>query len=83
MDGLEATRRIRQFEQEEPGRPRAHIIAMTASVLESDRLSCINAGMDDFIPKPVRKAELIRALDRALDRPSSPPTPTPPSAPPA
>jgi CheY-like chemotaxis protein len=79
MDGLEATRRIRQFEQEEPGRPRAHIIAMTASVLESDRLQCLNAGMDDFIPKPVRKAELIRALDRALDRPSSPPTPTPPS----
>ncbi len=83
MDGLEATRRIRQFEQEEPGRPRAHIIAMTASVLESDRLLCLNAGMDDFIPKPVRKAELIRALDRALDRPYSPPTPTPSSAPPS
>ncbi len=79
MDGFEATRRIRRLEQAEPGRPRTHIIAMTASVLERDRQLCLNAGMDDFIPKPVRKAELVRALDRALGRPAPGPTPNSPA----
>ena len=69
MDGFEATRRIRILEKAEPGRPRAHIVAMTASVLERDRQLCIAAGMDDFVAKPVRKAELIRALRKALPVP--------------
>jgi signal transduction histidine kinase/CheY-like chemotaxis protein len=69
MDGFEATRRIRILEKAEPGRPRAHVVAMTASVLERDRQLCIAAGMDDFVAKPVRKAELIRALRKALPVP--------------
>jgi signal transduction histidine kinase/CheY-like chemotaxis protein len=69
MDGFEATRRIRNLEKAEPGRPRAYIVAMTASVLERDRQLCIAAGMDDFVAKPVRKAELIRALRKVLPVP--------------
>jgi len=69
MDGFEATRRIRNLEKAEPGRPRAHIVALTASVLERDRQLCITAGMDDFVAKPVRKAELIRALRKVLPVP--------------
>lgn len=69
MDGFEATRRIRILEKAEPGRPRAHIVAMTASVLERDRQLCIAAGMDDFLAKPVRKAELIRALRKVIPIP--------------
>jgi signal transduction histidine kinase/DNA-binding response OmpR family regulator len=54
MDGLEASRRIRKIEGER-GWPRTPIIAATAHVLEEDRQRCRDAGMDDFISKPIRK----------------------------
>ncbi len=51
MDGLEATRRIRKGldEQQQPV-----IIAMTANALQEDKKKCINAGMDDFMVKPIK-----------------------------
>ncbi|HZU87375.1 MAG TPA: GAF domain-containing protein, partial [Anaerolineaceae bacterium] len=61
MDGLEATRRIRQ---ELPAERQPHIIAMTANVLTGDRERCIQAGMDDYISKPVKRDDLLRALGR-------------------
>jgi CheY-like chemotaxis protein len=61
MDGLEASRRIRK--QWLDGRPR--IIAMTASAMRGDKESCLAAGMDDYITKPVRIDELKAALDRS------------------
>jgi signal transduction histidine kinase/ActR/RegA family two-component response regulator len=65
MDGLEATRIIvREMPQEQ--RPR--IVAMTASVLGKDRSVCLEAGMDDFVSKPVRVKELVRALERCGGR---------------
>ncbi|MFN8059973.1 MAG: ATP-binding protein [Vicinamibacterales bacterium] len=61
MDGLEATRQIRQA-PERYGRP--WIIALTAHALESDRRQCLEAGMNDFLTKPVRLADMEAALAR-------------------
>jgi PAS domain S-box-containing protein len=53
MDGLEATRRIRQAETAGRRKKRTPIIALTASTLEGDRQICIDVGMDDFLAKPL------------------------------
>lgn len=58
LDGLEATRRIRQ-QIDNPSLP---IIAMTAHALEEDRLKCLEAGMDDFISKPIVDAKLYELM---------------------
>ena len=58
MDGLEATRRFRQTEQ---GR-RTPIVAMTANAMQGDRDLCIDAGMDDYLSKPIETTELQRVL---------------------
>ena len=59
MDGLEATRTIcREWELER--RPR--IVAMTAAATKEDRESCLSAGMDDYVSKPIRVEELVKAL---------------------
>ncbi len=62
MDGLEATRRIRD---EFASDAQPYIVAMTASVTVQDRARCLSAGMDDYIGKPFRVEELVRALKRA------------------
>ena len=62
MDGFEATRAIRVAEGDD-GR-RVPIIAMTAAVLQHDRERCYQAGMDDFIAKPMDLEDLKRMLDR-------------------
>jgi two-component system sensor histidine kinase/response regulator len=59
MDGFDATRRIRQMQA---GGPRTPIIALTAAVLEEERQQCYEAGMDDFLSKPLSPADLKRAL---------------------
>ncbi|MGL5510445.1 MAG: response regulator, partial [Microcoleaceae cyanobacterium] len=59
MDGLEATRRICRHYQEK----RPYIIAMTANAMQGDREKCLEAGMDDYITKPIRRDELIKALN--------------------
>src|SRR5688572_23580836 len=67
MDGFEATRLIRAREREK-GR-RTPIIAVTAFVLAGDRERCLEAGMDDYVGKPVRPdvlAQKLAALVRAL-----------------
>jgi PAS domain S-box-containing protein len=58
MDGLEATRHIRRLFA---GRPK--IIALTASALKEDREMCLQAGMNDFLSKPIRLQDLKVALD--------------------
>jgi PAS domain S-box-containing protein len=61
LDGLGATRRIcRRWSADE--RPR--IIAMTANAMPEDRDACFAAGMDDYVPKPIRPEELTEALGR-------------------
>lgn len=64
MDGFEATRRIRAGECGLPAR-NTFIAAMTANAMEGDRERCLNAGMDDYLSKPVNKLELLALLERA------------------
>ena len=64
LDGLEATRRIRA---RWPGR-HLRIVAMTANAMAGDREACLEAGMDDYISKPIRPAELRAVLERTPAR---------------
>jgi signal transduction histidine kinase/DNA-binding response OmpR family regulator len=61
MDGYEATRQIRASEGQDERTP---IIAMTANVMKGDREACLASGMDDFLPKPYRQADLMSILAR-------------------
>lgn len=65
MDGIEATRRIRQ---EIPPSDQPRIIAMTANAMRGDREACLMAGMDDYISKPIHLDELINNLNRCQTR---------------
>ena len=65
MDGLEATRLIcAQW----PKAQRPYIVAMTAHALTGDYEKCIDAGMDNYISKPIRLDKLVAALKRAARR---------------
>jgi len=64
MDGYEATRRLRRLE----GGGRVVVVAMTANALEGDRKRCLEAGMDDYLPKPLRREALAAALAAGADR---------------
>jgi len=66
MDGLEATREIRKIEKNQSLEDKSYIVAMTANALEDDRRACIDAGMDDFISKPVQISELQDVISKAL-----------------
>jgi signal transduction histidine kinase/ligand-binding sensor domain-containing protein/ActR/RegA family two-component response regulator len=67
MDGLEATRQLRAG----AGRnARTAIIALTANGFETDRQSCLAAGMSDFLPKPIDKKALRDALERSGAKPA-------------
>lgn len=77
MDGLEASRRI---VQRYPREERPRIIAMTANAMPGDRESCLAAGMDDYLAKPIELRELRAALEsttgaREAARPHRPETP--------
>jgi CheY-like chemotaxis protein len=65
LDGLEATRRIRR---DRPAVHGPHIVAMTANALEGDRETCLAAGMDDYVSKPIRPEALAAALLRTPGR---------------
>jgi signal transduction histidine kinase/CheY-like chemotaxis protein len=77
MDGFEATRRIRA-EEAATGR-RTPIVALTAHAMKGDRERCLEAGMDDYVSKPLRAADLSEVLARVAG-PGASSTDDPPEA---
>ncbi len=69
MDGLAATRAIREIERTKGGH--TPIVALTAHVLEGDRVRCRMAGMDGYVSKPLRVTDLFQAISEVLPRTES------------
>ena len=63
LDGYDATRELRRLEQ---GRRRTPVVAMTAHSMEGDRERCLEAGMDDYLAKPLRQADLDATITSTL-----------------
>ena len=68
VDGYEATRRIRKREPSgnRDSRSEVPIIALTADALPADREACLAAGMNDFLPKPLKREKLFAAVRKWL-----------------
>jgi PAS domain S-box-containing protein len=79
VDGFEATRQIRQAEETNPAKPPRYtpIIALTANAINGDRERCLEAGMNDYVSKPIDPNRLIDAIQKLLAR-SDHASPTPP-----
>ena len=63
MDGLQATRELRR---REAGGPRTPVVALTANAMDGDREACLQAGMDEYLPKPVHQDDLHAMLGKLL-----------------
>ncbi len=70
MNGYEATAAIRELQQQ--GGPRVPIVAMTAHAMKGDRERCLEAGMDDYVSKPIQ-ADLLLAMVEKLTADAAPP----------
>ena len=70
MDGYEATRQIRNSQSAIPN-PKIPIVAMTAHAMQGAREECLEAGMDDFISKPVNPRELLRVIEAWVIKPEA------------
>jgi CheY-like chemotaxis protein len=64
-DGFEATQDIRDYEKQQGMTP-TPIIALTASVVDDDIQKCFDAGMDAYVPKPVRREKLLHEMSNYL-----------------
>ncbi|NMF59292.1 PAS domain-containing protein [Pseudanabaena yagii] len=62
MNGLTATRLIREYLNNQQNAKQVRIVAMTANAMVEDRQSCLEAGMDDYISKPINVQEIIRII---------------------
>jgi len=68
MDGFEATAELRR--REKTSGVRIPIVALTANAMPGDRERCLAAGMDGFVTKPMKKAELLQAINDAMKSPA-------------
>jgi CheY-like chemotaxis protein len=68
LDGFEATKKLRQFESEQgvAANDRMPIIALTANALKGDREACLDAGMDDYVTKPLQPETLFKAMQQFI-----------------
>lgn len=66
MDGIEATIRIRDFENTQKIKRKSKIIAVTAKIVSADQEKCFQAGMDGFISKPFKPDELLNTIKKLL-----------------
>ena len=65
LDGYEATRRLRARETAN-SQPRVPVLAVTANAMPEERAKCAEAGFDDFLPKPLKPADLYAGILRNL-----------------
>jgi len=82
MDGLQATRAFREFEITQNRSIKTPIIAMTAFAGSEDRQICIDAGMDDYLTKPIKSAQLMHILKKYCGN-QIPENPSPPTSEPS
>jgi len=68
MDGLQATRSIREYERATGRSAAVPIVAMTAFAGNEDRQLCLDAGMDDYLTKPIKPAQLLQLLNKFCHR---------------
>lgn len=66
VDGYQATRLIRDFERQ-LNQPQIPIIGLSARAMSGDREIALNAGMNDYLTKPLRTADLVAALETWID----------------
>ncbi len=74
MDGFEATKQIREKEKEKKRETHIPIIALTANAMKGDRERCLKAGMDDYIPKPIKFQDVYRVIENLQSYTGSPPS---------
>ena len=67
MSGIEATEAIRASAVHQP-----RIVALTANAFEAEKRACLQAGMDDFLTKPIRRADLVDCLLRHVGHRNTP-----------
>ncbi|MFZ4774499.1 MAG: ATP-binding protein [Terrimicrobiaceae bacterium] len=66
MDGVEASKKIRAYESLHADCSASYIIALTADAMAGDRQRCLDAGMNDYLSKPIRRPDLSTALEKAV-----------------
>ena len=77
-DGLEATEMIRKLEEETPGRKPSYIVALTADAFAENKARCLEAGMDEFLTKPLRMDLIRAAIQRGIKKAGLSAQPPPP-----
>ena len=64
MDGITASRKIREIEDKRNSKSKVKILAVTAYAMENDRQKCLSAGMDEYLTKPFKPDELCNMINK-------------------